>query len=281
MSIRPDVAGLPETVPARMVNEFVYCPRLFYLEWVQGQFATSDDVEEGLYVHRVVDEPGGDLPDPADDPERFAGRTARSVWLSSTELAVSAKLDLAEVDETGAVIPVDYKKGRPDRHGRPWPSDEIQSTLQAMLLREAGHRVDHAEVWYAETRQRVVIRIDAARVDHAKRVLTALWQAAAAPAVPPPLIDDRKCGGCSLVGICLPDETNALLARAAEPTPRRLMVRDPDSKPVYVQEQGAVVSVRRGRMEVHKEGSSLGSYRLIDVSNSACSATSSSLPGDA
>jgi CRISPR-associated protein Cas1 len=61
---RPSIPGLPETVPARMVNEFVYCPRLFYLEWVQGRFASSDDVEEGRYVHRVVDEPGGDLPRP-------------------------------------------------------------------------------------------------------------------------------------------------------------------------------------------------------------------------
>ena len=53
--IRPDLPGLPETVPARMLNEFVYCPRLFLLEWVQQRFATSDDVEEGLYLHRVVD----------------------------------------------------------------------------------------------------------------------------------------------------------------------------------------------------------------------------------
>ncbi|SHE25631.1 Hypothetical protein ACGLYG10_1856 [Actinomyces glycerinitolerans] len=29
--IRPDLPGLPETVPARMLNEFVYCPRLFHL----------------------------------------------------------------------------------------------------------------------------------------------------------------------------------------------------------------------------------------------------------
>ena len=27
---------LPDLVPARMVNEFVYCPRLAWLEWVQG-----------------------------------------------------------------------------------------------------------------------------------------------------------------------------------------------------------------------------------------------------
>jgi CRISPR-associated protein Cas1 len=46
-----------------MVNEFVYCPRLFHLEWVQSRFTTNDDVEEGLYVHRVVDVQAGDLPD--------------------------------------------------------------------------------------------------------------------------------------------------------------------------------------------------------------------------
>jgi CRISPR-associated protein Cas1 len=275
--IRPDVPRLPAAVPARMVNEYVYCPRLFYLEWVQGRFATSDDVEEGLYVHRVVDEPGGDLPDPdehadgnaddGDDPERLAGRTARSIWLTSSVLAVTAKIDLVEVIAGGAVTPVDYKKGKPDRYGRPWPSDEIQSVLQAMLLREAGHTVDTAEIWYAETRRRVVIPIDTAKIEHTRQVLADLWTVAAGDTAPPPLIDDRKCSGCSLVGICLPDETNALLTRAVEsPQPRRLMARDPDSRPVYVQEQGAVVAVRRGRLEIHKDRAPLGSYRLIDVS---------------
>ena len=27
-------AGIPELVPARMLNEYAYCPRLAYLEWV-------------------------------------------------------------------------------------------------------------------------------------------------------------------------------------------------------------------------------------------------------
>lgn len=266
--IRPDVAGLPETVPARMVNEYVYCPRLFHLEWVQGQFATSDDVEEGLYVHRVVDEPGGDLPDPSDEnAERFAGRTARSVWLTSTDLAVTGKIDLVEVSEGGAVVPVDYKKGKPDPRGRPWPSDEIQSVLQAMLLRDSGHTVESAEIWYDEPRRRVTIPIDPARVAHARQVLGELWQVAAADTAPPPLVNDRKCAGCSLVGICLPDETNALLTREGEPAPpRRLMARDPDSRPIYVQAQGSVVSARRGRLEIYQEREQLGSYRLIDVS---------------
>lgn len=27
------VTELPDLVPARMLNEYVYCPRLFFLEW--------------------------------------------------------------------------------------------------------------------------------------------------------------------------------------------------------------------------------------------------------
>ena len=27
---------MPDYLPARMLNEFVYCPRLFYYEWVEG-----------------------------------------------------------------------------------------------------------------------------------------------------------------------------------------------------------------------------------------------------
>jgi CRISPR-associated protein Cas1 len=249
-----------------MVNEFVYCPRLFYLEWVQGRFVTSDDVEEGLYVHRVVDQPSGDLPDPEEDLERFDGRASRSFWLTSSELGVSAKIDLVEVDG-GSVVPVDYKKGHPDRNGRIWPSDAIQSSLQALLLLEAGYQVERAEIWYAETRQRMVLPIDAVRIEQTRTVLAELWQVAASDTAPAPLDGSPKCQGCSLVGLCLPDEINALRIREREPArPRRVLAADPDNHPVYVQEQGAVVAVRRGRLEVFKERELLASYRLIDVS---------------
>ena len=91
--VRPDHRSLPETLPARMLNEFVYCPRLFHLEWVQQQFATSDDVEEGSYLHRVVDRETGDLPDKS---EAWAGRAARSVSLSSRRLGLATRIDLVE-----------------------------------------------------------------------------------------------------------------------------------------------------------------------------------------
>jgi len=39
--IEPGGRDLPDYLPARMVNEFVYCPRLFYYEWVEGAARTS------------------------------------------------------------------------------------------------------------------------------------------------------------------------------------------------------------------------------------------------
>jgi CRISPR-associated protein Cas1 len=216
----------------------------------------------------VVDTPAGDLPaqDVEGDDDRFGGRRATSIWLTSETLRISAKLDLVEVAAHG-VVPVDYKKGHPGRDGRAWPSDEIQSVLQVLLLREAGYRVDQAEIWYAETRQRVIIPIDDPLLERTRRILSEVWRVAAQDEAPPPLVDSPKCAKCSLVGICLPDETNALLTRGSIRTgARRVIPDDPASRPVYVQEQGSVVGVRRGRLEIFKEKELLSSYRLIDVS---------------
>jgi CRISPR-associated protein Cas1 len=256
----------PVTVPARMVNEFVYCPRLFHLEWVQGRFASNDDVEAGLYMHRVVDHPGGTMPDPGVHDDVLAGRAARSVWVTSLPMRVTAKVDIVRSDGQGTVVPVDYKKGHPDPGGDPWASDRVQSVLQALVLRDAGYDVHEAEIWYGETRQQVTIPIDDASAAEARAIIDELWRVAADPEAPPPLVDSSKCPRCSLVGICLPDEINALRQRDAERArPRRIVPADPDSRPVYIQEQGAVVGVRGERLQVHLGKDLLASIRLIDV----------------
>jgi CRISPR-associated protein Cas1 len=38
-------------VPVRMVNELVYCPRLAYLMWVDGEWADTGDTADGRRVH--------------------------------------------------------------------------------------------------------------------------------------------------------------------------------------------------------------------------------------
>ena len=39
----PPVSGDAPLIPARMVNEFVYCPRLAYLMWAQGEWEETGD----------------------------------------------------------------------------------------------------------------------------------------------------------------------------------------------------------------------------------------------
>jgi CRISPR-associated protein Cas1 len=56
-------SALPtQILPARMLNEFVYCPRLFYYEFVESVFVQSADTLRGKALHRRVDSGKGDLP---------------------------------------------------------------------------------------------------------------------------------------------------------------------------------------------------------------------------
>ena len=100
----PDARRLPDYLPARMVNEFVYCPRLFFYEWVEGVFRESVDTVEGKAQHARVDAKATKLP----TPEEAAAEEihSRSVTLSSERLRVIAKLDLLEGSD-GIVTPVD------------------------------------------------------------------------------------------------------------------------------------------------------------------------------
>src|SRR5580658_4303139 len=52
----------PQQIPARMLNEFVYCPRLFYYEFVEGVFIESADTLRGTAIHQKVDSGSGALP---------------------------------------------------------------------------------------------------------------------------------------------------------------------------------------------------------------------------
>lgn len=255
-----DVLDVPALIPARMLNEFTYCPRLFYLEWVDDRWADNADTAEGRLEHRRVDVPSSDLPDPED--ATFLGQ-ARSVRLSSEALGVVAVVDRVDTAD-GRAVPVDIKKGAPRADGEPWPADAVQVLLHALLLREAGYTVDECAIFYVATRRRVTISVTDEALEQTRGVIATAREVAASGRPPEPLIDSPKCPRCSLVGICLPDETNNLLARTQSP-PRRITPRDPDHRPVYVTEQGAYVGIRGGRLRISKASETLTETRLIDV----------------
>lgn len=119
----------PQQIPARMLNEFVYCQRLFYYEFVEGVFVESADTLRGGAIHKRVDSGNGALlkakrkaeadkpkagekaaelellveqnTSPQASPQSGEGEAetihSRSVQMGSERLGVIAKMDLVEV----------------------------------------------------------------------------------------------------------------------------------------------------------------------------------------
>lgn len=251
----------PELLPARMLNEFVYCPRLFYLEWVDKRWADNSDTTEGRLAHDANDRRGGRMPAP---DAAAPPRTTTQVDITDPGLGVSAIIDRVDHGD-GSTTPVDMKKGRSPGDGGVWPADRIQVLTQAVLLRRAGYVVKQAEVSYLASHAKVVIDVPEDAEDEVSRVVQAARQAAHQLSPPLPLVNDPKCPRCSLAPLCLPDETNALLERSEVP-PRMIVPRDPDALPLYVTTQGSMVKVNGLRVRVEANGEVLADHRLIDVS---------------
>jgi len=257
--------GLPDLVPARMLNEFIYCQRLFYLEWVDGVFEHNADTAEGAVVHERSDAGGGRAPSPdASDAESWEG-AARSVTLDAPGLGLIATIDILEGDG-GEVYPVDHKKGRPRPDGSPWEPDRYQLAAQVLVLRENGYRVRGGFVSYRATRSRVWVELTPDLEKSVRERLAELRSVAASAKPPPPLVDSKKCPRCSLVSLCLPDETNLLRSQEeTELRPRRLIASRPDAQPLYVQDHDCTVGLKGGRVEVRRGDEVVASVRRIDL----------------
>ncbi len=249
-------------VPARMVNEFAYCPRLFYLEWIHGEWAENADTLEGAQVHARVDEEAGRLPPPdlLAPEDRFV---ARGLLLSSERLGLVARMDIVEA-EGGRVRPVDYKKGKPGPQG-PWEPELVQLCVQGLLLREHGYHVEEGILYYAGSRSRVVVPLDADLISRTLELVSQLRKVAAQDVPPPPLVDSPKCPPCVLVGVCLPDEVVLLRGESLGEIRRLVPARD-DAAPVYVQEQGSVVGRSGERLVVRAPNQKEVTVRMLDVS---------------
>ncbi len=255
-------------VPARIINEHVYCPRLAWLEWEARAFVDNLETAEGTDAHRRTDVARGRLGDP-DAPGD--ARVITALALSSERLGVTAKLDRVELRD-GVAIPVETKRGRPrTRAAQPvWDPELAQITAQVLLLREAGFETSHAEVYFAESRTRHEVTIPPEAEAWIARLVSEVRAAAAVWTPPAPLVDSPKCPRCSLVGVCLPDETNRLRGAApAGSAPRRLVARDDPRTPLYVMTPGATVRKASGRLELVKDRETIASRRLLDIAHLA------------
>lgn len=256
---------MTQPIPARMLNELSYCPRLYALEHIHGEWADSADTVEGRTVHRRVDAPTTvGLPEPDADASDGRPPPIRSVKLSDEDLGILAVVDLVEVTDDG-VVPIDYKKGMaPNIAEGAWEPERVQVCAQVLLLRAHGYRCTHGELWFAGSRRRVRVEIDATLIARTRSLVAEAGRLATHPELPPPLVNSPKCNGCSLVGICLPDETNVLASRVDEV--RQLSPARADGMPLYVRLQGGSIGRDHAEIVVKDKGTETGRARIADTS---------------
>jgi CRISPR-associated endonuclease Cas1/CRISPR-associated protein Cas4 len=259
----PELSGDMPLLPARMINEYQYCPRLAYLEWVQGEWAASADTVEGDHAHRRVDKPSKSFPE-ADELEETEKLHGRSITLSSNRLGLIAKLDLLEAED-GIVTPIDYKRGkRPHVARGAYDPERVQLCVQGMVLQEHGYVCEEGALYFVQSRERVRVAFDEELKQLTANAISGLRLIAAGGHIPEPLLDSPKCSGCSLVGICLPDEVNYLHNAAIEPRPLAVM-RDA-ALPVYVQAWKAKIGKKGEELEISIEDDKVQTARLVDTS---------------
>ena len=259
-------------LPVRMLNEYVYCPRLFYLEWVENEFKDSKDTIEGKIVHRNVDAEAGSLPYNAQKSESLspAPTKATSVYMSSITYGITSIMDLVEVRD-GEFSPIEYKKSKsPDNDGRVWPSDAVQICAQAMILKDNGFPVDRGFIYYAGSKERISVEISDQLVKWTSEVIEIAKKTSASGRIPEPLRHSQKCEKCSMASLCLPDETLLLKDGGndmADEEVRRLYPARHDSLPLYVQHQGAYISKKNEELEIRGDGKTLSTVRMMDISS--------------
>lgn len=247
-------------IPCRMINEYVYCPRLAYMEWVQAEWAESADTIQGAWVHRRVDAP--------DERKMTDGVEfhTRSLSLGSEQLGITGKIDLLEA-EGNKVTPVEYKKGkRPHVAKGAWEPERVQICSHALLMREHGFECDEGILYFAGSRERVRVVIDDELLTLTLDAINGLKGFYALSKPPEPLADNRRCKGCSLLGICLPDEINAL-ARAMDVRP--VYPQHENALPLYVQEPGARVKKKGDVLEIWLKEEKKAEARIGEISHVA------------
>lgn len=254
---------IPELIPARMLNEFAYCPRLCYIEWVQGEFVDSADTVDGRFQHRRVDANSGKVPE-----EEFETFHARSVYLSGA--GITCRIDLLEGDGS-IVTPVDYKRGEaPDIPEGAYEPERVQLCAQGLVLRENGFQCDEGIAYFVRSKKKVPIRFNDALVARTKELVAALRTMAERGEMPPPQEHSPKCFRCSLASICLPDEVNLLKEMEAEVAEqgkvRRLLPSRDDAIPVYVVGQGNTVRKKGDRLEVWSREGKVSEAKLREIS---------------
>lgn len=209
-----------DPIPLSALQHWAYCPRQCGLIHLDQAFDDNVHTLRGQADHQRVDQPG---------VESAKGvRVEHALPLWHDDLGLIGKADVVEFDGAGRPFPVEYKHGSRHKAADIAACDEIQLSAQALCLEfMTGLPAPQGAVYYASSRRRRVVNIDAALRFRVLAVVDDVRQMFRVLKLSPPLsgsLASQRCKGCSLRERCQPE----LAADAALVRRRRSSLFDPD-----------------------------------------------------
>lgn len=196
-----------DPIPLSALQHWAYCPRQCALIHVEQVFAENLFTQRGQALHKRVDDPGFEV--------RDGLRIERALPLFCDRLGLVGKADVVEFLPDGTPYPVEYKHGSRHKRADIAACDDLQLAAQALCLEEMfGRTVVEGALYYATSRRRRIVAIDAELRAAVQAVLGEVRQLMLRGTMPPPLNDDR-CRACSLRDLCQPEALAAGTQRSA------------------------------------------------------------------
>ena len=190
---------LPDYLPISMLNQLLYCPRRFWLMFVQGEMAVNAAVQEGIYRHERAHT--------AQTRQEEGDIVHRRLYVWSDRLRLVGFTDVVE-EQADEMIPIEYKRGRMGQ----WINDHVQLCAQALCLEErTGRSIPYGYLFYWRSRRRQHVDFTEALHQRTEVTVAEAFQLLEEGRTPPPIDHEAKCRDCSLESICLPRETLILL----------------------------------------------------------------------
>lgn len=191
------------------LQHLAFCERQFALIHIEQEWAENRLTAQGDLLHQRVDS--------GPDEKRRDVIMARSVRLNHPELGLTGIADLVEFhqvddDSTGTrlprkkglwrPVPVEYKRGKPKLDN----CDRVQLCAQVMCLESMYElSLDKGALWYNQVKHREWVEITADLREETAGFARRAHQLNHAGETPPPEYEKKKCGACSLVDICGPN----------------------------------------------------------------------------
>ena len=256
-----------EQIPASMLNALIYCERRYYFEYVEGLMKYNPPVVDGAFKHEKSLQ---NSPAMHKRKKEEVFKT-RNVSLGSETIGLMAVVDLIE-EENGEVIVVEQKRGKAPRDDQEkpyaWENDTVQLCAQGMLLEEyLARTLDQGIVYYIGSRERVAVPFSKELRAKTLEAIKRAKEIAEVRQIPSPLNNSPRCFSCSLLPLCLPEETLFYKGQVDQQIKGTIALAGIDTgRFLYVQEQGAYLSIKGECLIVSHNKETIFHQPLVELS---------------